>query len=1158
MYWIQGFNARVGVINLNNKNRSTVFYAASNFGVLYDWRDKAMHILQGHNSNTQTEFLATTLYMGALSTASIQRNMVTNISSDASGKWLVTADSGSENVITVWDSNTRYPQRTLFTPLGSTRICKTIISADAKYLLVLGYQDKAIFQLWIWAFGLNEPHGAQYNERNSVALNCLRTMKCAGLMFPDPSSFTPRMPILRRCDAFLTNLKAAEFHQIEDSKFRHVWLNFDTNFSAKTEVDLPRDPVLAIAFNPYNSAHFALITLHEFWIGAILKIDIKDGLGQRTIGNRYELRARRPDVKTNVDCGRLTCFTFVESTSQVLVGTSRGALLVYGYSVDYRRDVKADGTEKLRFIKALKLGKEKINVMNCIESLVLIANDAGEIQFYDDHLKLIHWLPRSPVIDHIKGIGFDMSPRTSVATPKTSLKQTAFLADLTGYLDGLNLKLQKLGQFVVSGQNPLVGGTDAVWSRIVTHRRICTGSKAKTEELKAYGRNEELEEIMRGPDKKKCSINVPKDTESLDRLSAVRDFILCSHNCGVWFMNFSNDDLTQILDFKLGHTTALSVHVDKALACIGFANGRVELLDFQRHRVLTRLDLRLHYEKRTPPDGYSISSQSVHIVPELVVTCLEYAPSGTHLACGLDTGELLFLHPTTIDILTEKPFRDTGHSIKTICFSCDSSTLALVDTGRTVCVYGYSCERQTWVFIGKHRAHYKNITCLFFTTRKRGNHYRLFSIGEDRIMVEYDIGSSSEECLAIFSTNRIDQTAVPSAAMEWPVPEEIDSDIPTILVSNDELTKQFTCRLCAAAGLFYSYAPADGVEEIARSALSFSRSAQAKRDYESCFFHKYKIINYDTATTLATYLGPRYHSPLSKLRLVRNSDEMHEKYMAFVNRNVIGLQKLPLDGNPYKHVGVMGHPIRIHRSIYVSAYQHLLQARSRSVERAFKHGKTSLNPYYCLLEGGRTGWLFREMRDLFYYIQIICQGTFSTTMRRIGNYIPIASLPDLMRALGFFPSQYEVENLLTEAKYKIYEREPSVNVDFEEFVKLYLNHRPAFGDSIHKIKNAFKNFADVEHDTFVIRRADFVDMLNKYGECFSNKLSWYLLSILSSYNFEDRTTKSENDFSFLPESITLSQFLSDIIGLQSYDNLSEQHSLLESLLSEQDSSMVLD
>lgn len=85
--------------------------------------------------------------------------MVTCIAADSRGKWLVTADSGPENVIIIWDSADCYPQKTIFSPHGSVKLAKVVISADAKYLLTLGYQDKASIYWWIWSYGLDTPHG---------------------------------------------------------------------------------------------------------------------------------------------------------------------------------------------------------------------------------------------------------------------------------------------------------------------------------------------------------------------------------------------------------------------------------------------------------------------------------------------------------------------------------------------------------------------------------------------------------------------------------------------------------------------------------------------------------------------------------------------------------------------------------------------------------------------------------------------------------------------------------------------------------------------------------------------------------------------------------------------------------------------------------------
>lgn len=117
------------------------------------------------------------------------------------------------------------------------------------------------------------------------------------------------------------------------------------------------------------------------------------------------------------------------------------------------------------------------------------------------------------------------------------------------------------------------------------------------------------------------------------------------------------------------------------------------------------------------------------------------------------------------------------------------------DTGRTVCVYKYMCDTCWWVFVGKHRSHYKDITAIFFLPIKHDKgDYKLLSLGMDRCMVEYDIADSSEEFLEILSLDRMDQSALPLAGIVWPTPKDLDpeecrTDLPMILVASDEVNR---------------------------------------------------------------------------------------------------------------------------------------------------------------------------------------------------------------------------------------------------------------------------------------------------------------------------------------------------------------------------------
>ncbi|XP_050663809.1 cilia- and flagella-associated protein 251-like [Leptidea sinapis] len=313
LHWIYGYNAKAPVINLNNGSSRGVFYAAGNCAVVYDWCTGQMRILQGH------------------------KHLVVFLATDAKGSWLVTGDSGPENIIIIWDRTDYFPQKTLFSPHGRTRISKVALSSDAKYLLTLGYQEKATLYWWIWSFGHDTP-------------------------------------------------------------------------DATLEVDIPPGGIREMDFNPSNSDQFLLLTKHDIWIGITKKIFIIErGVLKET--DDYELKIRCPPRKASTEVGNLTCYTFVKNTSQIIVGSSRGAVLIYGYTLEYQQNVDSSNFENLRFIKVLKIDQKRINVIKNVDGVIVTGNTAGEIFFYDEHMKLLYWVHGFRV-DNVKSLSFDMVPRS--------------------------------------------------------------------------------------------------------------------------------------------------------------------------------------------------------------------------------------------------------------------------------------------------------------------------------------------------------------------------------------------------------------------------------------------------------------------------------------------------------------------------------------------------------------------------------------------------------------------------------------------------------------------------------------------------------------------------------------------------------------------------
>ena len=60
-----------------------------------------------------------------------------------------------------------------------------------------------------------------------------------------------------------------------------------------------------------------------------------------------------------------------------------------------------------------------------------------------------------------------------------------------------------------------------------------------------------------------------------------------------------------------------------------------------------------------------------------------------------------------------------------------------------------------------------------------------------------------------------------------------------------------------------------------------------------------------------TVLGPTYGSPVERVAVLPNTDtnaERGHRYMAYASKDKVGLQILPLDGNPHNAIALIAHP----------------------------------------------------------------------------------------------------------------------------------------------------------------------------------------------------------------------------------------------------------
>jgi WD40 repeat protein len=147
--------------------------------------------------------------------------------------------------------------------------------------------------------------------------------------------------------------------------------------------------------------------------------------------------------------------------------------------------------------------------------------------------------------------------------------------------------------------------------------------------------------------------------------------------------------------------------------------------------------------------------------------------------------------------------------------------------------------------------------------------------------------------------------------------------------------------------------------------------------------YKYKLYNSDTKMCRKTILSPTFGSPLRKIDILPNLDQNStDEFIYFMTNDKIGLQRLPLTGNPYDQMAIIAHPNRVSdvRTSYDGQFLftsggldnvvHMLRVNTHVLQAQAQLGGKDLIPFYKLLEGGREGEIFREMQDLFYYSQL--------------------------------------------------------------------------------------------------------------------------------------------------------------------------------------------
>ncbi|XP_059104988.1 cilia- and flagella-associated protein 251 [Peromyscus eremicus] len=577
--------------------------------------------------------------------------------------------------------------------------------------------------------------------------------------------------------------------------------------------------------------------------------------------------------------------------------------------------------------------------------------------------------------------------------------------------------------------------------------------------------------------------NLPIDCTLKGDLFVVRNFIIGTFDATVYHMTADGTKLEKLFVEPRDAVYAISCHPYQPLIAVGSVCGMIKVWDYEK---------KMYLFSRAFEKGLGVQS-------------LTYNPEGALLGAGFTEGTVYILDAMSLENEIPEPFKYSRTSVSHVSFSHDSNYLATADVSFTVAVYKVVVidGQRVWEYLARLRSHHNSIQSLLFGVHLDSNEPRLLSLGKDRFLIEYNLIKSYKDHLEVLDIHRTDQGTYPTCMIWYP-----------------PLTKELFLLIC-----------------------------------NSCY--KVKLFNSTTKMCRKTLLGPAYGSPIEYTQVlpVKNTFELQKRHLVFINKDKVGLQILPVDGNPHKTCAIICHPSGVAGMAlsYDGRYAFTAGGEDCSVaqweinlsalEAAVSLGGEDLTPFYGLLAGGREGKFYRELEDYFYYSQLRSQGIDTMETRQVSEHICLSELPFVMRAIGFYPSEEKIEDMFNEIKFSEYVDTGNLidKINLPDFLKVYLNHRPPFGNTMTGIQESFNilGFKNSE-GKMVIRREDFLNLLLTKGEhmteeemydCFATLFGlkpegWKLEPASTSVKDPEICLEEE-----LPDEITAEIFATEILGL---------------------------
>ena len=246
--------------------------------------------------------------------------------------------------------------------------------------------------------------------------------------------------------------------------------------------------------------------------------------------------------------------------------------------------------------------------------------------------------------------------------------------------------------------------------------------------------------------------------------------------------------------------------------------------------------------------------------PKMAGSKVTYSRDGAFMVAAFDGG---FVNVIGTDSLEDiHAARNTSASLTMLACSTSGDQVAVADAAHHVLLYACLPYKHTqrWEFIGRTQTHHDSVVGLSFGESPSGQ-TRLFSVGDDSRLAEYDLaGSTPSTGLKLLHNLDLPPTVTPTAL---------------------------------------SFAPP----------LQYYRHHSAETYLLACDAQfKVRMFNADTKSQVSTFLGPTFGGPVSQLVMFKSATS-DAAFLAYATaQRVVGLLAWPMDGDPAKTMGLIAHP----------------------------------------------------------------------------------------------------------------------------------------------------------------------------------------------------------------------------------------------------------